>query len=268
MRKDIGLSEQTKIMYEVDIMERVKNPKLVHYYGFWKDEDGSMSVILDLCQGGDLNDLLYKNKSRKITMTERFEILKDIAEGIIGFHSLNMVHRDIKPLNVLFANQITNDLIPSGKLSDYGECYDLNSEIHRTIIKKMKEEDEDYDYFTTYNGTIQYAPPEILEGDLRYLSLKSDIYSFGMLMWEVFTETRPYENVKFDEITLSLKIVEENLRPNTIENIPYIKDTPQEIELLINKCLSQDQNDRPNIQSVLDDLIDIQEKNHFTNNHW
>jgi len=203
-------------------------------------------------------------------MIDKFEIIIDIAIGIQAFHSINMVHRDIKPHNVLFLEKITKDTkMISAKLSDYGEVYDLNSEEFNYIQENAEELDE-FDCGTDYNGTIQYAPPEILKGDLRLLSTKSDIYSFGVLIWEVFTEKKPYDNNKLSLLDLSSAIIEENLNPLTeinekgeVNKIEYLKGTPIEIEELVNKCISTNPQDRPSINEVIEIILRIQEKNNL-----
>ena len=126
---------------------------------------------------------------------------------------------------------------------------------------------DDLDYFTEYNGTVQYAPPEILEGDLRLLSTKSDIYSLGILIWEIFTERCPFENTKMDLNQLSNRILNDQLNPLTeksktgeIIKIPYLQGTPIEIEELIKKCISVDPENRPKVDEIIDKLMEIQEK--------
>jgi serine/threonine protein kinase len=148
----------------------------------------------------------------------------------------------------------------SARLADYGEAYDLNSEAHQYIINNNLE-----DEFDSYNGTIKYAPPEILEGNLFRQSDKSDIFSFGVLIWEVFTERFPFENEN-DEVEFSLKIINEEINPlNELKKIEYLPGTPKEIDLLVDKCLSLDPNDRPTIDYVLEEIISIQKNHGFTN---
>lgn len=261
-------------MHEVDIMERVKNPKLVHFYGFWSEtsDKKNLSVIMDLCQGGDLDELLHTKKTKKLTMTERFEILKDICEGIIGFHSTGIIHRDIKPLNVLFHDEINpKERIPSAKLSDYGECYNLLSDSHKIIKKKYEENDEDYDFFTDYMGTIPYSAPEILEGDLRNLTAKADIYSFGVLMWEIFVEKRPFfnnEGKAVDIYQVTDMVLDEGKNPKNFQKFEYLENTPAEIDNLIDKCLNFSHEERPDASNLYNELVKIQEDNHLTNKHW
>jgi mitogen-activated protein kinase kinase len=99
------------------------------------------------------------------------------------------------------------------------------------------------------------------------LTLKADIYSFGILIWEVFTEKYPYENSKMDENDLAQLILTENLNPLTekdengeIKKIEYISGMPIEIEELVNKCILRDPKERPTIEEVIDILISLQEK--------
>jgi serine/threonine protein kinase len=267
---DLSDDDLIKVAYEVEVMEKARHPKLIQFYGFWKDQDEKTSWLIDNAPGGDLSKFLHNQNERKLTMIDKFEIIIDIAIGIQAFHSINMVHRDIKPHNVLFLEKITKDTkMISAKLSDYGEVYDLNSEEFNYIQENAEELDE-FDCGTDYNGTIQYAPPEILKGDLRLLSTKSDIYSFGVLIWEVFTEKKPYDNNKLSLLDLSSAIIEENLNPLTeinekgeVNKIEYLKGTPIEIEELVNKCISTNPQDRPSINEVIEIILRIQEKNNL-----
>ena len=268
--------QKEKVMHEVEIMEKVRHPKLINFYGFWKDEGNKTSWIIDLLPGGDLDKLLHNRKLKKVSMVERFIILKNIAIGIQGFHAKNIVHRDIKPGNVLFPEEISeNKIILNAKLADYGESVDLKSE-KMNFIKINIDTIDEFDCMDTYCGTLKYAPKEILMGDLRLLSTKSDIYSFGVLMWEVFTEKRPLDNVKdavIQEYASNENKDSDILKPYhrmsetgndkgeiVKENIPFLKNTPKEIEFLIEKCLHKEINKRPSIDEILEELIEIEEK--------
>ena len=70
--------QKIKVMHEVEIMEKVRHPKLINFYGFWKDQGNKTSWIIDLLPGGDLDNLLHNRKLKKVSMIERFIILKNM----------------------------------------------------------------------------------------------------------------------------------------------------------------------------------------------
>jgi len=257
-----------EILKEAEIMEKVRHPKLMHFYGFSQDEN-KRTMISDIALGGDLDKLLHsENKPKILNTIDRIEIIKDVALGIQGFHSKNFVHRDIKPGNILFIDKITEDSkILTAKLADYGAAYNLKSEQHKYIM----ESDDEFECMSDHQGTVKYAPPEILIGDLKQLTTKADIYSFGILIWEVFTNKRPYDKIKKSVlINLSQKIMNENLTPleeklnsGEVIKIPYLPETPVEIEKIVKKCLSANPNDRPSIDEIIDEINLIQKINNL-----
>jgi serine/threonine protein kinase len=237
-------------------MNKLKHPKLVQLYGYYRDTENLVNIVIELCQ-----EDLYKSmkKEYKYTMKQKFEIIIDIASGLQIFHSNDnpIVHRDIKPDNVLITNIIEGeDSNFSAKLADYGECYFIDD------LKKL-DFDDSIDCMTLYNGTIKYAPPEICLGDLRLLSIKSDIYSLGSLIWEIFTGERPFEEVN-DTTSLGSDIIQYHLTPE-IEKLPI--ETPEEIKNLILRCWSKESEDRPSIEDVIRELKSIQKNYKFINFH-
>ena len=217
-----------------------------------------------------INLKLEKNNDRKSTMIDKFEITVDVGLGIEAFHSNGFVHRDIKPENVLFKEKFSKhtDMI-SARLADYGEAYDLNSEEY-IYIRDNIDLDE-FDCLVNYDGTIKYASPEVLQGNLRLLTEKADIYSYGILIWEVFTERPPFENYTSDP-EFSNDILEEKLTPlyekdinGELKKIEYLPGTPKEIDELVKNCLSWDPKDRPTIAEVIEEIIRIQKKYGFNN---
>jgi len=205
-----------------------------------------------------------------LTPIEKIKILRDVSSGLQALHLNNVVHRNVKTQNVLLMEKITNETdIVSVKLGDYGEVYHLDSEEFIYIKENIKDLDE-FDCLTEYNGTIQYAPSEILQGDLRLLTTKADIYSFGILIWEIFTERIPFDKSGMDLMRLCEKKIDENLTPlyekdsnGEMKKIEYLPGTPKEIEELVNKCLSTDPQKRPSIDQVCDSLLIIHMENKY-----
>ena len=138
------------------------------------------------------------------------------------------------------------------------------------FIRENKDSFNELDCCTSFSGTLRYAPREILQGDLRNLSLKSDIYSFGVLMWEVFTQKRPLEGMPdINIINFAGSEDEEMLKPYSkmdengcivTEKIPFIEQTPEEINNLIDYCLDEEMEKRPAIDEIISLLIYLSEK--------
>jgi serine/threonine protein kinase len=256
-KSDKNLTEQQiiDIMQEVESMDRVKHPKILQNFGFWKDKDGRLYWAINLCTGGDLSKLLHKSKFNPfyfylifqvkfpLSIRQRVEITIDVIEGIAGFHSKNVLHKDIKPLNVLLVRPVKNQTSSvSAILSDYGTARDMNAQHIKFLRKNLDDIDID-DGFTSAYMTPSYSAPEVITGDVRNIDIKADIYSLGILIWEVFTGRIPKMLVKYG-----------------IDNkIEYIPNTPREIKDLIKICTSINQNERPTIKEVYRKFKEIEE---------
>lgn len=169
----------------------------------------------------------------KLTLDQKLKVLIDTAEGLQYLHSNNIIHRDIKSSNILLIEPVVDsNTVVQAKIADYGIAKITNASAKLTTSTKC--------------GTNFWASPEVLAGGKT--GTKSDIYSFGILMWEIFSEKFPFEEEQKSEGNLMTLIIQQNKRPK-IDAIP--EDVPNEICDLIEACWKKSQNDRPSIEEVL-----------------
>lgn len=163
-----------------------------------------------------------KLPSSKLTTSERMIIAIDVARGLEYLHERNIIHRDLKSLNVLIDNR------KRAKICDFGLSR-INS-----ILNKVP--------LTGNIGTTPWMAPEVLMSSPAY-DTKVDVYSYGILLWELLTCDSPYRGVPTDKIINM--VINENLRPTLPENIP------KKLENLITSCWNVDPSLRPTMPQIL-----------------
>lgn len=203
---------------EIDLMNKLRHKNIVQFIGASKVPN-KLAIVTEFIELGNVASLLTKGP---IAYALKLKIALDAARAMSFLHSNGILHRDLKPENLLL-NSMTMDM--SGvtvKLADFGTSRAVSEKI---IANK----------YTTGIGTPIYMAPEILEGE-NY-GLKADIFSFGVLLWVLFTQKAPYDFLKFSwdvpEFVLSGKR----------EKIP--PECPTVYSELIESCWSPDPEERP-----------------------
>ena len=167
----------------------------------------------------DLRNYIKKD-FYNIKWNAKLKILKHIAEGLDHIHNQKIIHRDLHSGNILCEND--DDVV----ISDLG------------ISKSAMESTDDNKIY----GIISYMAPEILRG--KEYTTASDIYSFGMIMWELMTGRMPFWDQK-DDIQLTIKMCE-GFRP------PIITNAPKGYVELMQECWNSDPNKRPTANDISD----------------
>jgi len=203
----------------------LNHPNIVEMYDVGED-DGQYYIVMEYVEGKTLKQLLKKRGS--LTITEVIDIMSQITDGMAHAHDSYIIHRDIKPQNIMI---LENGLI---KITDFGIAMAMNS----TQLTQTN----------SVMGSVHYLPPEQANG--KGSTLRSDIYSMGILMYELLTGGVPYKGDNAVEI--ALKHLKEPL-PSIRKKLPEL---PQSIENIILKSTAKNpQNRYKDAREMYQDII-------------
>jgi len=178
------------------------------------------SILTEFIPKGSLyNALRRKEGSPHLTATNKTIIAMGIAKGMEHLHSLGIIHRDLKSLNIL----LDDNLYP--KICDFG---------------LSRFTDESSEFMTQDVGTPHWMAPEIFEST-TYTS-QVDVYSYGMLVWEMLTESAPFKGLTGVQIAFAVC--------NRGERPAFPEGTPQIMKDFIGKCWHQDPAKRPSFSKI------------------
>ena len=191
----------------------LSNPNIVEVYDVGED-NGEYYIVMEYVEGKHLKALLKKRG--KLTVPEVVDITLQITNGLSVAHDSYIIHRDIKPQNILI---LENGLI---KITDFGIAVAMNA----TQLTQTN----------SVMGSVHYLPPEQASG--KGATLQSDIYSIGILMYELLTGKLPFRGDNAVEI--ALKHLKEPM-PSIKDEIP---DIPQSVENIILKATAKNPKNR------------------------
>ena len=211
-------------MREIIFLTRCNHENIVKLFGYYIDEDdlgfANGYMFLELCEKESFFDVIHK---RGISGKDKIQLCIQITNGMIYLHeTLGVIHGDLKRGNILFGKD------GKVKICDFGSS-------RRISCNEIKLE-----------GTVQYMAPEIMN---NYIGNKPtekkealDIYSFGILMWEIFSDKMAYVDIKIENVVnLLTLILQKNIRPD----ISAIKINSKTIRTLIQNCWTFNPDGRP-----------------------
>ena len=215
LRGDLASDEKfvRRFQREALAASSLYNQNIVEVYDVGED-NGMYYIVMEYIDGKHLKTLLKKRG--KLTVSEAIDIMMQIASGLSVAHDQYLIHRDIKPQNIMI---LENGLV---KITDFGIAMAMNS----TQLTQTN----------SVMGSVHYLPPEQASG--KGASLQSDIYSMGILMYELLTGKLPYHGDNAVEI--ALKHLKEPL-PSIREELPTI---PQSVENIIIKATAKNPKNR------------------------
>lgn len=234
--------------YLQSLKEAIKNDSmLLPLYGITQHPKTSeYMIVTSYAEGSSLrNNLQY---IRKLSWKERLEILLDIAYGLAGLHKSNLLHRNLHSGNVFLFKSLDEKCD-----RNYSMLGDIS--LPQSINYYTSNHEDFYDF-------LPYVAPEVLRGNLYTKS--ADIYSFGLLMWELTSGESPFSNIPHDK-HLSFDICS-GVRPEIFHDIP------QCFSALMKRCWSMDPFNRPSAITLCnifedwceyydDNIKDIDDKN-------
>ncbi|ERN10415.1 uncharacterized protein LOC18438588 [Amborella trichopoda] len=209
-------------------LANLHHPNVVAFYGVVLDgPGGTVATVTEYMANGSLRQALQKS-DKTLDRRKRLLIAMDVAFGMEYLHGKNIVHFDLKSDNLLV--NLRDPYRPVCKVGDLG----LSKVKCQTLISGG------------VRGTLPWMAPELLNGSSNLVSEKVDVFSFGIVMWELLTGDEPYANLHYGAIIGG--IVNNTLRP------PIPENCDPEWRSLMEKCWSSDPPERPSFTEVADML--------------
>ena len=203
---------------------KLSHPNIVELYDVGDDND-LYFIVMEYIEGKTLKQLLKKRGS--LTVSEAVDIMLQVTDGIAHAHDSYIIHRDLKPQNIMIEED------GKIKITDFGIAMALNS----TQLTQTN----------SVMGSVHYLPPEQANG--KGATIKSDIYSMGILFYELLTGILPFKGDNAVEI--ALKHMKDPL-PSVRKQKPNI---PQSIENIILKSTAKNPKNRYNdVKEMYNDL--------------
>lgn len=226
---------QREFELEAKILWQLKDPRVVHLYGVTKDNPRYM--VLEYCALGSLRDHLKKKKVEELSWDVRFHFSTGIASGLQYLHTYNpiIIHGDLKSLNVLLGGDPKR---PDTKIADFGMAKLKAVSSSQRALESALE-----------GKSLVWAAPELFSKGSKK-TIASDMYAFGMTLWEIASHQLPYHDEK--EIFCGAPAFYGRLYGGENEDIPV--NTPALFAQLITDCWVQKPEDRPSAKAALHTL--------------
>ncbi len=234
LRGDLSGDEKfiRRFQREALSVSNLSHPNIVEVYDVG-EEDGNHYIVMEYIEGKTLKQLLKKRES--LTLTEVIDIMTQLTDGISHAHESYIIHRDIKPQNIMIQDD------GRIKITDFGIAMALNA----TQLTQTN----------SVMGSVHYLPPEQASG--KSASIKSDIYSLGILMYELLTGSVPFKGDNAVEI--ALKHMKEKI-PSIRKQDPSI---PQSVENIILKAAAKNPRNRyDSAKEMHEDLLHCLDEEH------
>lgn len=192
----------------------------------------NLCLVMEYCRGGSLNRIL---NGRKVRPDVLLDWAVQIARGMDYLHNrapISLIHRDLKSSNVLLLEPIENDDLQfkTLKITDFG----LAREVYKTTRMSAA-------------GTYAWMAPEVIKKSMY--SKSSDVWSYGVVLWELLTGETPYKGI--DPFTVAYGVGVNKL------TLPIPSTCPQPFRELMEACWSEDPHVRPSFENILTALDDI-----------
>ncbi|RGB37538.1 kinase-like domain-containing protein [Rhizophagus diaphanus] len=228
--KSLKVSEAKKFVDELKIQRKVNvHDNIIRFYGITKVDQNYSSktyymLVMEYADGGTFREYLRKNSSN-LTWNNKFKMAYQLASAVSCLHNLGIIHRDLHSNNVLVhGNNV--------KLADFG----LSKKIDESVITKQY-------------GVIPYIDPKKFASVSYSRNKKSDIYSIGVLLWEISSCRPPFEG-QYNQYGLVNQILQ-GLRETPLPN------TPEDYKRIYTDCWEYEPDDRPDIREVVNRLVEV-----------
>ncbi|MBA3542297.1 MAG: serine/threonine protein kinase [Deltaproteobacteria bacterium] len=216
-----------RILLEARVVNQVDHPGIVDIFETGTLPDGRAYIVMERLEGAQLH---ARAQSCKLLPDTVIEILLQTCDALMAAHAAGIIHRDLKPDNIFLVEHGEEPQTTRVKLLDWGIAKLIVTDVHRTVEGQLV-------------GTPQYLSPEQARG--AQVSVKSDVYSLGVMAFELFLEQLPFE------AETAAEILAMHLRAAPPLPRDLWPDVPRDLELLLLAMLAKKPEDRPSVSEVM-----------------
>ena len=216
--KDLQGQDLISFCREIEVLVKSDNVFVLPFFG-WSPTFPYIIVTQYIPNGSLFSALHHKPLAPQLSATNKTLIAIGIASGMASLHSVGIIHRDLKSLNIL----LDENILP--KICDFG---------------LSRFQDDEISQMTADVGTPHWMAPELFEST-KYTN-KVDVYAFGMLMWEMYNEIAPFHGM--NAVQIAFQVSKEGYRPS------WPDSAPKRFKSFVKKCWHQNPEKRPTFGQI------------------
>jgi len=228
---------QRRLLKEARVCQRLSHPNIIEVLDVGQTERGVPFLVMPLLSGETIAEMLVRKRKLAVPLAAR--IARDIANALDAAHEEGIIHRDLKPANV-FIHRADKSESPIVKVLDFGVCKDVNAKT--TVLTAQGH----------VIGSPAYMSPEQVKG--MELDARTDIWSLGVLLFEMITGVRPFRG---QGVELFVNIL--GAEVPTISQL--VRSAPEGLASLVSQCLTRDRDRRitsaTEVAAALEEFVNL-----------
>ncbi len=229
-----------RFLREASITAQLEHPNIVPVYDLFDQEDGTPTLVMHVIRGDSLREVI--DSERLPSLRERLDVLIKVCDAIAFVHSKGVIHRDLKPDNVMvgeFGEVQVVDFGLGARLAAGSDGWDCRAVTAGRGFTRGG----------SVMGTLRYMPPEQARGENHRVSYASDIYALGATLWELIVGYPPFPG---DDVSAMERVKAGEIPPLR----PHCPSVPRDLEAVVVRAMAAEPEDRyPSVLALRGDLV-------------